>query len=116
DSGLAKLQAPGAEADQTLTATNTVMGTPAYMAPEQLEGKECHARTDIFALGLVLYEMASGKRAFTADSQAGLIAAILRGEAPPLTGVSPPLGEILRRCLEKDHAGRWQSAGAVGGE
>ena len=78
---------PASESDETLTASNVVVGTPPYMAPEQLEGKECDARTDIFGLGLVLYEMASGRRAFTAESQAGLIAAILRGEPLALEGV-----------------------------
>lgn len=112
DFGLAKL-APAGASDETLTASKVVMGTPAYMAPEQLEGKECDARTDIFALGLALYEMASGRRAFTAESQAGLMAAILRSEPVALKGVSPHFSEIVRRCLTKDPGLRWQSAAEV---
>src|SRR6476646_2366404 len=73
DFGLARTQR-----DATLTASHGVMGTPAYMAPEQSEGKECDARTDIYALGLVLYEMATGSRAFDGDSWAALIAEIMR--------------------------------------
>src|SRR5262249_17802728 len=85
DFGLAKVRVAKAAAEMTalptettpLTAEGTIIGTMQYMAPEQLEGKEADARTDIFALGAVLYEMATGRRAFEAKSRAGLIAAIL---------------------------------------
>ena len=80
------------------------------MAPEQLQGKECDARTDIFALGLVLYEMATGSKAFTADSQAELISEIMRTQ-PDLSGLAPPpFAHIVERCLAKDPEERWQTA------
>jgi eukaryotic-like serine/threonine-protein kinase len=79
DFGLAKLSLSG-ETPDSVTDSHTLIGTPAYMAPEQVEGKECDARADIFALGLVLYEMAAGRKAFTGDSRAALIADIMRCE------------------------------------
>ncbi len=97
-----------------LTAEGTIVGTFQYMAPEQLEGKEADARTDLWALGCVLYEMATGKHAFEGASQASLIAAILRetprpmAELQPLT--PPALQRIVVRCLEKDPNERFQSA------
>jgi Tol biopolymer transport system component len=103
-----------------LTKEGTIVGTLQYMAPEQLEGKEADARTDIWALGCVLYEMATGKRAFEGESQASLIAAIMEREPRPITELqplSPPLLEhLVRRCLGKDPDRRWQSAGDVAGE
>jgi Tol biopolymer transport system component/predicted Ser/Thr protein kinase len=113
DFGLARF-APGRDPamtqSDTATGSRSITGTPAYMAPEQLEGGECDARTDIFALGLVLYEMGTGKKAFTAKSQAGLIAEIMRCE-PVLTDLAPPhFGHIVRRCLAKDPEVRWQTA------
>src|SRR5664279_1448953 len=112
DFGLAKC-APSmmfGNSETTLTAQGAIMGTPAYMAPEQLEGHDCDARTDIFALGLVLFEMSTGGRAFDATSQAQLIAQIMHGE--PATGklAPPPLRALIERCLAKDPAKRWQSA------
>src|SRR5207302_5762280 len=79
DFGLARFS-PGAAQNQSemSTATQAIIGTLGYMAPEQLEGKNCDARTDIFAFGLVLYEMATGKRAFEGASQAALIAQAMR--------------------------------------
>ena len=95
---------------ETASASRSIIGTPAYMAPEQLQGKECDARTDIFALGLILYEMATGRKAFTADSQAELIAEILRSQ-PDLSGLAPPpFAHIVERCLAKDPEERWQTA------
>ena len=101
-------------ASTPLTAQGTIVGTFHYMAPEQLEGKEADARADLWAFGCVLYEMATGKRAFEGTSQASLIAAILKEQPRPLSELqplSPPaLERITRRCLEKDPEDRFQSA------
>jgi Tol biopolymer transport system component len=91
-----------------LTEAGAVLGTLQYMAPEQLEGRQVDARTDIWAFGCVLYEMVSGRRAFTASSDAGLISAILTSEARPLA--SSPLDRPIRKCLAKDPDRRWQTA------
>ena len=86
------------------------------MSPEQLSGREVDARSDIFSLGAVLFEMATGRRAFEAPSQAGLIAAILEREPPAMTvaagllAAAPALDRIVRRCLGKGPRHRWQSA------
>ncbi|MBI4264352.1 MAG: protein kinase [Acidobacteria bacterium] len=97
-----------------LTAQGTILGTFQYMAPEQLEGQEADARTDIFALGAVLYEMLTGRRAFEGKSHASLIGAILKDTPPPVSTVrplTPPLlDHLVQRCLAKDHDERWQSA------
>jgi Tol biopolymer transport system component/predicted Ser/Thr protein kinase len=126
DFGLAKaLPSPGGRGDggegltslptqQNLTQEGTILGTFQYMAPEQLEGKDADARTDIFALGATLYEMATGKKAFAASSQASLITAIMSSDPAPISSVqpmSPPvLDRIVRTCLAKDPEDRWQSA------
>jgi hypothetical protein len=90
------------------------MGTPGYVSPEQLRGQTADARSDIFALGAVLYEVLSGRRAFHGDTQADTLSAILDRDPPPMTmagGPPPPaLDKLLRRCLEKDPADRFQSA------
>ena len=103
-----------------LTAAGTILGTFQYMAPEQLEGKEADARTDIFALGATLYEMATGKKAFAATSQASLIGAILHTDPAPISTVypmSPPaLDRVVKTCLAKDPEDRWQNAGDIGKE
>jgi Tol biopolymer transport system component/predicted Ser/Thr protein kinase len=97
-----------------LTAAGTVIGTYQYMAPEQLEGKTADARTDIFALGAVLYEMASGRRAFTADTQASLIGAIMHEQPQPVSTVEPMIppafDRVIQSCLAKDPEERWQTA------
>ena len=97
-----------------LTVEGTIVGTFQYMAPEQLEGKEADARTDIFALGELIYEMATGRPAFTGKSRASLIAAILTTEPPPipqLQPMTPPaLERVVKKCLAKDPDERWQSA------
>ena len=99
---------------QPLTAEGTIVGTFQYMSPEQLEGREADARSDVWALGCVLYEMATGKRAFEAKSQASLIAAILEHEPAPIADVqpmSPPeLDRLVRACLAKDPDERVQTA------
>jgi serine/threonine protein kinase len=97
-----------------LTVEGTIVGTFQYMAPEQLEGKEADARTDIFALGEVIYEMATGKPAFNGKSRASLIAAILTAEPQPISQLQPltppALERIVKKCLAKDPDDRWQSA------
>ena len=95
DFGLAK-----SPEDANLTGRNVVMGTPAYMAPEQREGQGCDARTDIYALGLMLHEMATGKRC-------------LKGETPSLEHLPEKLGHVIERCLALDPEDRWQSAADV---
>src|SRR6267378_1190530 len=124
DFGLAKLKqevAPVnvqlsevATADDPLTAKGTIVGTLQYMAPEQLEGKEVDARTDIFAFGAVVYEMATGKKCFEGKSQAGLIAAILQINPPPISSLQPmtppALDRVVKRCVAKESDDRWQSA------
>jgi Tol biopolymer transport system component len=91
-----------------------IVGTVPYMAPEQLEGRESDARTDVFALGTVLYEMVTGRRAFEGGSSASVIAAILTAEPPGITTSSPlappALERAVARCIAKDPDKRWQSA------
>src|SRR5262249_23671186 len=103
-----------------LTQEGTIVGTFQYMAPEQLEREEADARTDIFALGAVLYEMATGKRAFQGKTRTSLIAAIVSGTPARVSQIqplSPPaLEHIIERCLEKDPDDRWQSAHDVAEE
>jgi eukaryotic-like serine/threonine-protein kinase len=97
-----------------LTQPSAVVGTLPYMAPEQVEGHETDARTDIFALGVVCYEMATGRRPFQASSHASLAAAILIHEPPPVSSLTPlapaTLDRIVRKCLAKNPDERWQSA------
>ncbi len=124
DFGLAKLKQEAAPANvqlselptasDPLTAKGTIVGTLQYMAPEQLEGKEVDARTDIFAFGAVIYEMATGKRAFEGKSQASLMVAIMEREPPAMSShqpMTPPaLDRVVRRCLAKEPEKRWQAA------
>ena len=125
DFGLAKFRAEvslseeGFVPERTLTVTTkgTILGTIQYMAPEQLEGKDVDARSDIFALGLVIYEMVTGRKAFEGKSQASLIAAILERDPAPMTErqpLTPPsLERVVRACLAKDPDERWQSAADI---
>ena len=98
---------------QALTGQGTILGTLQYMAPEQLEGREADARVDIFAFAAVLYEMLTGRRAFSGKSQASLIAAILSVDPPAVSSVqpiSPPvLDHVISRALAKDPVDRWTS-------
>ena len=103
--------------DPALTMEGAPVGTLPYMAPEQLVGSEVDARTDIFSLGCVLYQMIAGRRPFQADSQAGLIAAILSSEPERPSSVrgqpgavSPLLNHAVEQCLAKDPDERWQTA------
>jgi Tol biopolymer transport system component len=97
-----------------LTAAGTVIGTYQYMAPEQLEGKPSDARTDLFALGALLYEMASGRRAFAADTQASMIGAIMHETPQPISALQPMIppafDRVVQSCLAKDPDERWQTA------
>src|SRR5215475_3600804 len=97
-----------------LTGEGAIVGTFQYMAPEQLEGKEADPRTDIFALGEVIYEMTTARPAFSGKSRASLIAAILTADPPPLKQLQPMtplvLERVVRKCLAKDPDERWQSA------
>jgi eukaryotic-like serine/threonine-protein kinase len=124
DFGLAKLQQEMAPANaqmsqlptasEPLTAQGAIVGTLQYMAPEQLEGKEADARTDIFAFGTVVYEMATGKRAFEGKSQASVISAIMSSDPAPISSLQPMtppmLDRVVKRCLEKEPDERCQSA------
>ena len=122
DFGLAKLNQPGpadeSAATETLighTAEGTVMGTAAYMSPEQAEAKPVDARSDIFSFGAMLYEMAGGQRAFRGDSQVAVLAAVLREDPQPLAAarpdLPPELTRLITRCLKKEPERRAQSMG-----
>ncbi len=118
DFGLARLtQAPddtGERVTRTDTDRGAWMGTPGYVSPEQLRGGAADARSDIFALGAVLYEMLSGRRAFDGGTRADTLSAILDRDPPPMTVAGAPappaLDKLVRRCLEKDPDDRFQSA------
>jgi Tol biopolymer transport system component/predicted Ser/Thr protein kinase len=128
DFGLAKFQAAArgdalsevsrlatqAQASAPLTERGTVLGTFQYMAPEQLEGGEADSRSDIFAFGAVLYEMATGRKAFSGKSQASLIGSILRDDPPSVNEVAPmtppALNRVIKTCLAKDPEDRFQTA------
>jgi Tol biopolymer transport system component/predicted Ser/Thr protein kinase len=117
DFGLAKVAVAAAASENTatiaepLTRENSIVGTLQYMAPEQLEGRPADARSDIFAFGLVLYELIAGRPALRGDSQAGLIAAVLKEDPAPLGPAIPAaLDRVVRKCLAKDPGARWQSA------
>jgi TolB-like protein len=125
DFGLAKDVRAGSSNDATLTSDSrtqagVVMGTPAYMSPEQASGRPLDHRTDIFSLGVVLHEMATGRRPFEGRSPAELVSAILRDTPPAVTELRPELprdlARIVRRCLEKDPQHRLQTARDVGNE
>ena len=103
-----------------LTQAGMVMGTPAYMSPEQVSGRALDHRSDIFSLGVVLHEMATGRRPFEGSSSAELISSILRDHPPSVTDLRPELpsdlARVIRRCLEKDPRHRMQTARDVGNE
>jgi Tol biopolymer transport system component len=134
DFGLAKLAASGSGAISgsgasaaveqatlaALTGAHTVVGTPQYMAPEQIEAREVDARSDIFAFGCVLYELLTGHRAFDGQTSSSVMAAVLATKPRPLeelVPLTPPaLERIVSRCLAKDPEDRWQSARDVAAE
>ena len=99
---------------QPLSGEGMLTGTVPYMAPEQLEGREADARSDLFAFGAVLYEMVTGRRAFAGESQASIIAAIMERDPPPISTLQPltppALDRLVRTCLAKDPDERWQTA------
>jgi Tol biopolymer transport system component len=125
DFGLAKAIAPAAPPEsltayptqQALTQEGTILGTFEYMAPEQIEGPGADPRTDIFAFGAVLYEMATGRKAFSGKSRMSLVSSVLRDHPNPISQVapaSPPsLDRLVQTCLAKDPDDRWQSAADV---
>jgi len=120
DFGLAKsnevIEVRGDSATQhkPLTQEGTILGTFQYMAPEQLEGSNADSRTDIFALGTLLYEMATGVRAFEGKTRTSLIAAIVDRDPAPITSLQPlappALEHVISKCMAKDPDDRWQSA------
>ena len=121
DFGLAKLRAPAGAVDASmptqsagLTGEGKILGTLQYMAPEQVEGQEADARTDIFAFGALVYEMITGERAFKGNSTASLIAAILYVQTDPMSTIQPTtpsaLDRVVTKCLAKDPDDRWYSA------
>ena len=123
DFGLAKLKTAGgvgvegltAQVTQSepLTSQGSILGTLQYMAPEQLDGRNVDARSDVFAFGAVVYEMVTGRKAFESTSQASLIGAILHTVPPQLSAVEPPpppLDRLVAKCLAKDPDRRWQTA------
>src|SRR5499427_7380822 len=125
DFGLAKLRSNDNEGDLAgqsnlpteaigITGEGTMVGTFQYMAPEQLEADQVDARTDIFAFGAVLYEMITGRKAFTGKSRISLIGAILKDEPPLISTIQPmtppALDRVVKTCLEKDPDERWQTA------
>ena len=124
DFGIAKSQAPAVAGSglsmlpttpPSLTAQGAIIGTLQYMAPEQLEGKDADARTDIFAFGALVHEMFTGRKAFEGKSSAGLIAAILEHDPVSVSSIqrlaSPSLDRLVKTCLDKIPDNRWQSAG-----
>jgi serine/threonine protein kinase/Tol biopolymer transport system component len=121
DFGLAKIEhspdVDGATKTMPLTNEGSILGTLQYMAPEQIEGKEADARSDIFAFGLVFYELITGQRVFDGSTQASLIASILKDQPRPVSELQPvtpkALDRVVETCLEKDPDRRWQSAREV---
>lgn len=110
DFGLAKAVLPAtAEGESPATIPGTIVGTLGYMAPEQIRGGEVDQRTDIFAFGVVLYEMLSGTRPFRGDSPGDVLASILRDEPKHLIGAPPAIAQIVERCVAKPPAQRFQS-------
>jgi eukaryotic-like serine/threonine-protein kinase len=120
DFGLAKfIDYPNQEnetaTESQVASAGAIVGTAAYMSPEQAEGRELDPRSDIFSFGSVLYEMLSGERAFRGDSWISAVAAVLNAEPPPLRkfNIPPTLGDLVTRCLQKNPADRFQTMAEV---
>jgi len=117
DFGIAKMTASVATVSSTLTAEGTLVGTLHYMAPEQLEGRETDARSDIFAFGAVLFEMLTGARAFAGESPSKVIASVLDCTPPALSSMQPvasaALDHLVATCLAKNPEDRWQDTSDV---
>jgi eukaryotic-like serine/threonine-protein kinase len=128
DFGLARMASPIVSSDgetigptaAPITAKGTILGTFQYMSPEQLEGKETDARSDIFSFGAMLYEMITGRKGFEGSSHASLIAAVMSTNPPPVSTLqpmaSPALDRVIRTCLAKSPDDRWQNAGDLSRE
>ena len=115
DFGLAKRRTEAGGVPEDLTHTGAVMGTAAYMSPEQVRGEAVDHRSDIFCLGLILHEMLSGKRTFSGESSVHVMHAILTQDTPELpAGVPAWLARIVAHCLEKDAGARFQSVADIG--
>src|ERR1051326_2473002 len=129
DFGLAKPNPPGSTGLQNsnmptvdtvpnVTAEGTILGTLQYMSPEQLEGMDADARSDIFAFGALLYEMITGRKAFEGRSQPSVIAAIMNVDPPAISTLHPmtpvALDRVVKVCLAKDPEKRWQTAHDLG--
>jgi serine/threonine protein kinase len=111
DFGLAKIEAPAGRGEATLTIQGTLLGTPGYMAPEQLRGDPVDARADLFAFGVVLYELTTGVHPFGGGDPASLVARLVDGDLPLARSIEPPgLDAIVRRCLRSNPAERYDSA------
>jgi serine/threonine protein kinase len=113
DFGISKIKQQ--DSDPAVTRDNVVMGTPNYMSPEQAQGqnKAMDKRTDVFALGAILYELLSGRRAFDADSLPSLLHAIVYDEPTPLRNVTPAVYDVIKKALMKDPVQRFQGAGEL---
>jgi Tol biopolymer transport system component/predicted Ser/Thr protein kinase len=113
-SAMRTVTAPPGAGQAPLTAQGTILGTFQYMAPEQIEGEEADSRTDIFSFGAVLFEMLTGRKAFTGKSQASLVGAILKDDPPPVSQLQPltppALDRVVKTCLAKDRDDRFQTA------
>jgi serine/threonine protein kinase/Tfp pilus assembly protein PilF len=122
DFGLAQVAQPASPGSLTATASHLtgeghIVGTVAYMSPEQVEGRPLDARSDIFSLGVIFYELLTGRSPFTGNSAPALVAAILRDTPPPVAGLRPDLppalDAIVHRCLAKDPRSRYQAAASL---
>ena len=123
DFGLAKMRATGGDSDpvalshlptKSVTSPGMIVGTVAYMSPEQAEGKKVNPRSDIFSLGIILYQLLAGRHPFSGESAASVLSAILKDTPPLVSDVDPrvphELSRIVRRCLSKGLTERYQSA------
>jgi eukaryotic-like serine/threonine-protein kinase len=117
DFGLAKLIEPRSglanpfDQETRLTASGMIMGTPAYMSPEQIRGERSDSRSDIFSLGVILYEMLAGAPLFSRENAVETMSAVLKQEPLKLSHVAAPVERLIKRCLEKNPSARFQSAG-----